>query len=205
MRGKSRQSRTSVKGEDTAVGGGEGSLSPQSAWPLLQSKRACNSLQANSLAFYEEPLLQQRSDAMAGSQPSLGPPHTSSSQAAPLLPGEGEPPAERGKELCMEAGIFQSKQVSSSLFLRTVSFKVASLTSCFPFTDKKRRERGEREAQMWITGYGWVAPLLSLLLWQHPLVVDHFGEGWVQRIAEKHRGNSSVSLGLGFLYFWNHS
>ena len=31
MRGKSRQSRTSVKGEDTAVGGGEGSLSPQSA------------------------------------------------------------------------------------------------------------------------------------------------------------------------------
>lgn len=82
---------------------------------------------------------------MAGSQPSLGPPHTSSSQAAPLLPGEGEPPAERGKELCMEAGIFQSKQVSSSLFLRTVSFKVASLTSCFPFTDKKRRERGERE------------------------------------------------------------
>lgn len=62
-----------------------------------------------------------------------------------LLPGEGEPPAERGKELCMGAGIFQSKQVSSSLFLRTVSFKVASLTSCFPFTDKKRRERGERE------------------------------------------------------------
>lgn len=42
-------------------------------------------------------------------------------------------------------GISPRKKFSSFLLPGTASFKVASLMSCFPFTDKKRGERGERE------------------------------------------------------------
>ena len=65
-----------------------------------------------------------------------------------LLRGEGVPPAERGKELCIGAGIFQSKQVSSSLFLRTVSFKVASRAAFHLQIKREGREERERSTDV---------------------------------------------------------
>lgn len=49
-----------------------------------------------------------------------------------------------------------------------------------------------------------MAPLLRLLPWQHTLVMDHFGRGCKESQGNSTK-NSSVSLGLGFLYFWKHS
>lgn len=95
------------------------------------------------------------------------PPHTSSSQAAPSLPGEGEPPAERGKELCMGAGIFPSARSLSSFFSNLSASGGILSRAAFRATDK---EKGERRRKLTDVNY-WVrlseSPLTRLLLWQH--------------------------------------
>lgn len=67
-----------------------------------------------------------------------------------------------------------------------------------------REERGREAAQMWITGGCWVAPLLSLLPWQHTLVMDHFGRGCkeLQRNITKNSREFGSQLSQ---YFWKHS
>lgn len=144
---------------------------------------------------------------MAGSQaspeappvPSCGP-----SEAAPSTPQVRECNLRGGKRNF--GGNIPPKE--SLLFppSRTISFRVASLTSCFPLTDKKRGEGGEggREASTDVNY--WV--MLSGSPTEPVAMATHSGSGplreGVQRITGKYHENSSVSLGLGFLYFWKH-
>lgn len=89
---------------------------------------------------------------------------------------------------------------------RAISFRVASLMSCFPLTYKKRGERGEGGKEASTDVNYWV--MLSGSPTEPVAMATRSGSGplreRVQRITRKYHEYSSVSLGLGFLYFWKH-
>lgn len=90
--------------------------------------------------------------------------------------GEG-----RGKKNSL-GGVGYPPPRKSSLFLGTVGFEVASLMSCFPFTDKKRGERGERGRDISTDVNYWVllsgSPTVPVAMATHSGYGPLLGGGW---------------------------